>query len=185
MNLTTIQTVQRPASADEIATWRDGYAWLGGGTWLFSEPQPALDTLIDLEGLGWPALEASADGLTIAATCRIAELYRFEGPPEWTRAAAGPRVLQRVPRLLQDLERGHGRRQHLHVAAGGADDLADRGAGRRLHALAARRQRRARWPWSTSSPAITPTSCGPANCCAASTCRPRRWRGARPSATAR
>ena len=84
MNLTTIQTVRRPASADDIATWRDGDAWLGGGTWLFSEPQPALDTLIDLEGLGWPALEAGADGLTIGATCRIAELYHYEGPSEWT-----------------------------------------------------------------------------------------------------
>jgi CO/xanthine dehydrogenase FAD-binding subunit len=87
MNLNTIRAVQRPASADEISTWQDGNAWLAGGTWLFSEPQFAVDTLIDLEQLGWPALESSADGLTIAATCRIAELYRFSPPPEWTAAA--------------------------------------------------------------------------------------------------
>src|SRR5712692_2989179 len=31
----------------------------------------------------WRALEASSAGLDIAATCRIAELYRFEGPAEW------------------------------------------------------------------------------------------------------
>ena len=49
MNLNTIVEVKRPASADEIAPWRDGYAWLAGGTWLFSEPQIATDTLIDLE----------------------------------------------------------------------------------------------------------------------------------------
>ena len=84
MNLDTITEVRRPASADEVTGWRDGYAWLGGGTWLFSEPQPALDTLIDLDPLGWPALEASAEGLEIAATCKIAHLYDFEGPAEWT-----------------------------------------------------------------------------------------------------
>jgi CO/xanthine dehydrogenase FAD-binding subunit len=83
MNINTIRTVQRPTSADEVAAWRDGNAWLGGGTWLFSEPQPTLDTLIDLERLGWPALEPSAEGLTIGATCKIAELYRHEGLPEW------------------------------------------------------------------------------------------------------
>ena len=44
MNLNTITEVKRPASADEIRQWRDGYAWLAGGTWLFSEPQPARPT---------------------------------------------------------------------------------------------------------------------------------------------
>jgi CO/xanthine dehydrogenase FAD-binding subunit len=54
MNLNNIRAVERPSSAAEIASWRNGVAWLAGGTWLYSEPQPALDTLIDLEGLGWP-----------------------------------------------------------------------------------------------------------------------------------
>jgi CO/xanthine dehydrogenase FAD-binding subunit len=83
MNLNTITKVKRPTSADQITQWRDGYAWLAGGTWLFSEPQVATDTLIDLEQFKWPALESSAAGLDIAATCRIAELYRFTGPAEW------------------------------------------------------------------------------------------------------
>ncbi|HEX4616748.1 MAG TPA: FAD binding domain-containing protein [Stellaceae bacterium] len=86
MNLNTVVEVRRPASADEITQWRDGYAWLAGGTWLFSEPQWSIDTLIDLEQLHWPALNASPAGLEIAATCRIAELYRFDGPAEWTAA---------------------------------------------------------------------------------------------------
>ena len=47
MNLNTIAEVQRPTSVDAIGPWRDGYAWLAGGTWLFSEPQVAVDTLID------------------------------------------------------------------------------------------------------------------------------------------
>src|SRR5690349_10714425 len=86
MDLHSITAVRRPQSAAEIADWRPGFAWLAGGTWLFSEPQPATDTLIDLEGLGWPALEVSADGLDIAASCRVAELYRFEAPSEWIAA---------------------------------------------------------------------------------------------------
>src|SRR2546425_6814350 len=86
MNLNTITEVKRPASADQITQWRDGYAWLAGGTWLFSEPQVATDTLIDLERLGWPALEIVPSGLDIAATGRIAELYEFEAPRDWTAA---------------------------------------------------------------------------------------------------
>ena len=83
MNLNTIVEVKHPASADEITEWRDGYAWLAGGTWLFSEPQLGTDTLIDLERLGWPALVASEAGLEIAATCRVVELHDFKGPAEW------------------------------------------------------------------------------------------------------
>ena len=82
----TIVEVKRPASPDEITQWRDGYAWLGGGTWLFSEPQWATDTLIDLDQFRWPSLQASSVGLEIAATGRIVELYRFDGPAEWTAA---------------------------------------------------------------------------------------------------
>ncbi len=49
MNLNTVTEVKRPNSADEIPEWREGYAWLAGGTWLFSTPQIATHTLIDLE----------------------------------------------------------------------------------------------------------------------------------------
>ena len=84
MNLNTVREVKRPTSADQIREWRDGYAWLGGGTWLFSEPQVHTDTLIDLDSLAWPSLVPSAEGLEIAATCRIADIFHFEGPSEWT-----------------------------------------------------------------------------------------------------
>jgi CO/xanthine dehydrogenase FAD-binding subunit len=86
MNLNTIAEVKRPISTDDIPVWREGYAWLAGGTWLFSTPQIATHTLIDLETLRWPSLKASADGLEIAATCTIAELERFQAPAEWTAA---------------------------------------------------------------------------------------------------
>ncbi len=84
MNLNTVTEIKRPATADEITRWRSGYAWLGGGTWLFSEPQWTTDTLIDLDQLKWPALSASAAGIEIAATCRVAELYGFAGPLKWS-----------------------------------------------------------------------------------------------------
>ena len=83
MNLNTIVEVKRPKSADAVGQWRDGYAWLAGGTWLFSEPQAALDTLIDLDSLGWIPLVKAKDGLEIAATCRVADLHAFQGPAEW------------------------------------------------------------------------------------------------------
>ncbi len=86
MNLNTVIDVKRPRTLEEIHGWRAGNAWLGGGTWLFSEPQVHVDTLIDLETLGWPPLMPNGSGLEIAATCRIAELYAFEAPKKWRAA---------------------------------------------------------------------------------------------------
>jgi CO/xanthine dehydrogenase FAD-binding subunit len=86
MNLNTITEVKRPTNVEEIPAWHDGFAWLAGGTWLFSTPQITTHTLIDLESLRWLALKAGADGLEIAATCTIAELEQFKVPPEWTAA---------------------------------------------------------------------------------------------------
>lgn len=86
MNLETVTELRYPASAAEVAEWRDGYAWVGGGTWLFSEPQAELSTLIDLDSLGWEALAVSDEGLEIAATCKIAQLFEFQPPAQWTAA---------------------------------------------------------------------------------------------------
>ena len=84
--LISFTEVRRPASRDEIPEWREGCAWLAGGTWLFSTPQIATRTLIDLETLRWPAVSPSANGLEIAATCTIAELERFAAPSAWIAA---------------------------------------------------------------------------------------------------
>jgi CO/xanthine dehydrogenase FAD-binding subunit len=87
VNLNTIEEVHiASASRNGNVDWRDGDSWLAGGTWLFSEPQPKLRRLIDLRGFGWTPLQASDDGLRIAATCTVAELYAFTGPPEWRAA---------------------------------------------------------------------------------------------------
>ena len=77
MDLTTVQEVVRhPRPVD----WRPGDAWLAGGTWLFSEPQPHVRRLLDLTTLGWPPLETTDEGLTIAATCTIARLRTLGTP---------------------------------------------------------------------------------------------------------
>ena len=82
MDLNTVSHVVRRPPARPGAGWRAGDAWLAGGTWLFSEPQPAVDRLIDLVGLGWPSLVPDAGGVEIAATCTIRQLYEFVAPDD-------------------------------------------------------------------------------------------------------
>ncbi|MDQ6779199.1 MAG: FAD binding domain-containing protein [Actinomycetota bacterium] len=82
MDLNTVEEIV-PGDRAVIERWQPGDAWLAGGTWLFSEPQPELRRLIDLSAFGWPALTAGADGLEIAATCTLAELARWTGPICW------------------------------------------------------------------------------------------------------
>jgi CO/xanthine dehydrogenase FAD-binding subunit len=86
MDLSTITEICRPQERTDFRLWRDGDAWLAGGTWLFSEPQPDLSRLIDLGGLGWPALELGADRLRIGATCTLAQLAAADLPPPWRAA---------------------------------------------------------------------------------------------------
>jgi CO/xanthine dehydrogenase FAD-binding subunit len=88
MDLHTVNRVRRPARAEEISSWESGFAWLAGGTWLFSEPQVDVHTLIDLESLRWPALQPSDEGLEIASTCKVVELDQFvdQATRDWTAA---------------------------------------------------------------------------------------------------
>lgn len=90
MDLNGIEEVVERPDRGAIAGWRPGDAWLGGGTWLFSEPQPRVTRLLDATGFGWAPITASAAGLTLAATCRIADLERWSAPPEWRAAELAP-----------------------------------------------------------------------------------------------
>ncbi|MFE2376887.1 FAD binding domain-containing protein [Streptomyces sp. NPDC059398] len=73
-----LNTVAEVRDARTRPAWRPGDYWLGGGTYLFSEPQPRLRRLIDLSRMGWEPLKELPDGgLEIAATCTIAQLSRF------------------------------------------------------------------------------------------------------------
>ena len=52
-----------------------GEALLGGGTWLFSEPQPGVRGLVDLTTMGWDAVTPLPHGgVSVAATCTLAQL---------------------------------------------------------------------------------------------------------------
>ena len=77
MDMNTIEAVVRTT---DPADWRDGDAWLAGGTVLFSYgstafgPEP-LRRLIDLGSAGWQPVTVTEDGIELAATCTVAELY--------------------------------------------------------------------------------------------------------------
>ena len=87
MNLNTIAEVRRvTGKGDEDFDWREGDSWLAGGTWLFSEPQPHLRRLLDLQGFDWEPLVVGEQGLQISPTCTIAQLEALEAPPEWSAA---------------------------------------------------------------------------------------------------
>jgi CO/xanthine dehydrogenase FAD-binding subunit len=83
MDLNTIKEVAHPRSRAQLPVWTAGDAWLAGGTWLFSEPQAHLTRLIDLTDFKWPALTVRETGLSIAATCTVAQLDALPCPPEW------------------------------------------------------------------------------------------------------
>jgi len=87
MDLNTITEVYRPRNRAQLPVWTAGDAWLAGGTWLFSEPQAHLRRLVDLADLQWPALTINETGLTIAATCTIAQLDGLTCPVEWRAAS--------------------------------------------------------------------------------------------------
>lgn len=93
MDLNTVTEVGRATlEAYESIDWREGDAWLAGGTWLFSVPQPHLHRLVDLTRLGWEPLTVTDAGVSIAATCTIRDLYAFRpARSDWT---AGPLFIQ-------------------------------------------------------------------------------------------
>jgi CO/xanthine dehydrogenase FAD-binding subunit len=86
MDINTITEIAKPRRRGDLPSWRMGDAWLAGGTWLFSEPQPKIFRLVDIADLGWPALEPSEQGLRIAATCTISQLDGMMFPSNWTAA---------------------------------------------------------------------------------------------------
>ena len=82
MDLITVRDIRVARSRGDIVL-APGEQPLGGGTWLFSEEQPGLSGLVDLTALGWQPLSLSDEGLSIAATCTIAELARIPEHEGW------------------------------------------------------------------------------------------------------
>jgi CO/xanthine dehydrogenase FAD-binding subunit len=86
MDLNTISEIAKPGRREDLKPWTPGDAFLAGGTWLFSEPQPTLNRLIDLTGFGWPSIIVAEEGLRISATCTLAELDTCTFPKNWGAA---------------------------------------------------------------------------------------------------
>ncbi|MFZ3415921.1 FAD binding domain-containing protein [Arthrobacter sp. 3Tela_A] len=84
-----LNTVEDLVPTADPADYRPGDAWLAGGTVLFSNGSSTLRRLLDLSSAGWEPLAARKDGLEIAATCTIAQLYGFASAPP-TAAADWP-----------------------------------------------------------------------------------------------
>ncbi len=84
MDLNNIEKYLRPTNVNTISNWNDDYAWLAGGTWLFSQPQPHLKTLVDMQSLGWSEIDTTEDYLVIGATCPLDKLLHYNWSSEWT-----------------------------------------------------------------------------------------------------
>ena len=83
MDLNTVASYRFARSRADLAL-APGERILGGGTWLFSEPQLDTTGLVDLTSMGWPSLEYPDDSLRVAATCTIADLSRLAARDGWT-----------------------------------------------------------------------------------------------------
>lgn len=88
MDLYTVTSL-RPARARDDLRLAPGESVLAGGTWLFSEPQHDLTGLVDLTTLGWAPWTIHDGGLSVSATCTIAQLLEVPAPSAW---AATPLV---------------------------------------------------------------------------------------------
>jgi CO/xanthine dehydrogenase FAD-binding subunit len=96
VDIDTITSYRRARTRGDLALG-PGEAFIAGGTWLMSEPQPAKTGFVDLTTLDWPDLEVTDDGLRIGATCTIARFVSWaqgrtpKAPPaEWTALSMVP-----------------------------------------------------------------------------------------------
>jgi CO/xanthine dehydrogenase FAD-binding subunit len=75
-----LNTVEALVPTADPADWREGDAWLAGGTVLFSYGSQTLRRLLDLTSAGWEPNEEDDDGITLAATCTVARLWEAGDP---------------------------------------------------------------------------------------------------------
>lgn len=87
MDLYNVKIYLQPKTLQEI-DWQPDWTWLAGGTWIFNEPQPQIETLVDMQQLGWTEIEVSAQGLSLGAMCLQNDLLNFAFPKSWTATEA-------------------------------------------------------------------------------------------------
>lgn len=90
-------TVQRVVVASQRADLDLGTP-LGGGTWLYSEPQDAT-VLVDLLGFGWEPVTRTETHLSIAATCPVAVLRELPDSPLFAPGADALLASWKVQRM--------------------------------------------------------------------------------------
>lgn len=93
MDIHTVTSFRRARERADL-TLAPGEVFLGGGTWLMSEPLPGTTGFVDLTTMGWPDLVVTDAGLEIGATCTIARLVAWAQvrdavavPADWTAAS--------------------------------------------------------------------------------------------------
>lgn len=91
MDLHNIDNYLRPTDINQVSDWGESWSWLAGGTWLFSEPQPQIKTLVDIQSLGWDEIEFFNPPnshqerlLAIGATCALTKLLQHPWASEYT-----------------------------------------------------------------------------------------------------
>lgn len=87
MDITSVTSYRFATNRAELAL-APGEVFLAGGTWLMSDPDPAITGFVDLSRIGWTPIEISPEGLRLAATCTISALVSWangpDAPREWT-----------------------------------------------------------------------------------------------------
>lgn len=87
LDLDTVRVARTRADC----TLRPGEAFLGGGTFLYSEPLPAGVTgLVDLTGTGWAPWSVDGSGLRVAGTCTLEQLLAGPGSLGASAGVPGP-----------------------------------------------------------------------------------------------
>jgi len=83
MDLQTVTSIRAARDRADLHGLDASTVVLAGGSWLFSEPSVHLRGLVDLTTLDWPSLTVSGAGLSVAATCTLAEIAALPSAPGW------------------------------------------------------------------------------------------------------
>lgn len=79
MDQHTVRSYRFATSRADLAL-APGERIMAGGTWLMSEPVIDVRGFVDISRMPWQPWERTADGLTVSATCTIADLAALSNP---------------------------------------------------------------------------------------------------------
>ncbi|MCW2787486.1 MAG: molybdopterin dehydrogenase FAD-binding protein [Marmoricola sp.] len=85
MDLNTVTSWRSARTRDDLLL-AEGETFLGGGSWMFSEPQVGVTGLVDLTTMDWAPWVETPAGVSIAATCTIADLLVHADGSAWATA---------------------------------------------------------------------------------------------------